>query len=183
MTLVRWAPVAKVVCSLALAGVIAPIAASDNKPNTLIAVNVAALSNDNRTVPGSLRYSYIEYRLYNEETKEVHKVEQRSRAKLIYLKPGDYCLHSTRQGQYRILRVANTGCFRVVENVINNAGTWIVGIRANPSAPNSLLIGMKENYAELESFVGLDDSQPSDLSLPPQLIQARDPEDANPLGT
>ena len=154
-----------------------------NEPNTLISVHITALSIDHRPVPGALKRSNIEYRLYNEETKETFRVEQFRKAKFIYLEPGVWCLHSTKHGKYNVVRVTNSGCFRVAEGVVNNAGTWIIGLSAHRGPSNSLLVEMRENHLELEEVLGVTGSKPTELSLPPQIIQERSADELSPLGT
>lgn len=145
---------------------IVPTLADVSEPNTLISVHITEVNNKNKPVKRTYRDTYTDYRLVNYETGKKKAISQNRKAELLYLQPGTYCLYSTGYANFHILKIPNSVCFRIEDEGITNVGTWVIGIRASPPHMYALLIDMKENYEELESYVGVTDSTPAVMSLP-----------------
>jgi hypothetical protein len=152
-----------IVCSSALA----------NTPNTLISIHAVELNNKDKPV----QRTYIEratYRLINENTHKITLITQKSKAKAIYLEPGQYCFKSLERLNSNI-NIRNPACFNVLDNAISNAGTWLIGYRSfsdneQPSFHQyALLLDHKDNYSELESILEVKNSVPVIANnLPPK---------------
>jgi hypothetical protein len=146
-----------IVCSSALA----------NTPNTLISIHAVELNNKDKPV----QRTYIEratYRLINEKTHKITLITQKSKAKAIYLEPGQYCFKSLER-----INIRNPACFNVLDNAISNAGTWLIGYRSfsdnDRTHRYALLVDHKDNYSELESILEVKNSVPVIANnLPPK---------------
>lgn len=144
-------------------------------PNTLISVHKVELNNKDKPVQRTYREKAT-YRLINEKTHEITLVSQQSKAKAIYLEPGQYCFKSLDSGNSHI-NLRTPVCFKVLDNTITNAGTWVIGYRsfADNKLPiihqYALLVDHKDNYTEIESILEEKNSVPIIANNLPQKLE------------
>lgn len=141
-------------------------AAWANEPNTLISVHKVKLNNKNKPIKNTYFKRNSTYQLINEKTKKIKLVDQNGKAKALYLKPGRYCFKSFYINTVQRVNILNPLCFLVSENVVSNAGTWVIGSKESGSSWYALLIDIKDNYSELESILEVDNSIPATLYKP-----------------
>jgi len=82
------------------------------------------------------------------------------------LEAGRYCFKSFNISFSQRVNILNPLCFIVSENVLSNAGTWVVGTRVSSDGWYALLVDMKENYSELESILKVEGSVPAVVYKP-----------------
>lgn len=140
-------------------------AALANEPNSLISVHKVELNNQNSPIEHTYAKRFNTYQLINEKTQVTKSIHQNGVAKAIYLEPGDYCLKSFSLYESHKANILNPHCFKVLDNVISNAGTFVIGTRVGNDKGSAsrfaLLVDMKDNYSELESLLAITNSMPA----------------------
>lgn len=142
------------------------IAVKAEEPNTLISIHKVELNNKNKPIKRTYSKKYSNYQLINENTRKIRSITQNGEAKFIYLEPGRYCFKSFNISFSQMVDILNPLCFVVSENLLSNAGTWVVGTRVSSDGWYALLVDMKENYSELESILKVEGSIPAVVYKP-----------------
>jgi hypothetical protein len=137
------------------------IAVNAKEPNLLISIHKVELNNKNKPIKRTYSKKYSEYQLINENTRKIKSFKQNRKARAIYLDPGRYCFKSFNISSSQRVNILNPLCFIVSENVLSNAGTWVVGARVSNDGWYALLVEMKDNYSELESILKVEGSVPA----------------------
>ncbi|WP_041421554.1 hypothetical protein [Shewanella sediminis] len=136
------------------------------EPNTLISIHKVELNNKNKPIKKTYFKRFSSYQLINEETQQVRSIHQNNEAKAIYLEPGRYCFRSFNISTSQKVKILNPLCFQVSDNAISNAGTWVIGSRVSGTNWYALLVDIKDNYSELESILGVENSIPAIVYKP-----------------
>ena len=135
-------------------------------PNTIIAVHTVELNNKNKPINRTYAKKSNRVIVAKQDSDVTRAIEYGGLAGFVDLEPGVYCFKSVYINHSQFLGIVNPLCFRVENEGVTNAGTWVLGTRVAGKNWYAAIVDLKANHTELGELLEIPSGTPSVILKP-----------------